>query len=225
MKIFQILHGMCHWETPFKSLDETFGRFPTDCLFVEAPDYVTEQWGFNEFGIGDERFIQPEIPEDLIFDDEQGIFTDPKVLAQALEEAKENKCNKSDEAMNEFLASHPLTYTDDKQYSVTMDALNTMRNAITAYNLNVELGITAPISYNAIGEQPVDWTYEDFRALYLACFNEYNTWNAVNQGYKTQILACETIAEVNDINILYETEAEREARLAEEEEPEVSVEE
>lgn len=219
MKIFQILHGMCHWETPFKSLDETFGKFPTDCLFVEAPDYVTEQWGFDEMEVGDDRFIAPSIPEDLVLDDETGTFVEEEVLQQALVELKEEKTKESADKMAEFLAGHPLTYTNDKKYPVTAEALNDMRNAITAYNINKELGIEGTIPYAAVGEIAEEWTYEDFRLLYVACFNEYNKWQAVHQGYAAQIEACESAKEVRAIELLYETEeekAEREAREAEE---------
>ena len=44
MQVFQILHDMCHWRTPFGSIAETVGKFPPDVKFVEAPDYVNEQW-------------------------------------------------------------------------------------------------------------------------------------------------------------------------------------
>ena len=66
MKIFQILNGFCHWQTPFKFLEETKG-FPADCIFVEAPDYVNEQWGYDETKEGDERFIRPEEIAELAF--------------------------------------------------------------------------------------------------------------------------------------------------------------
>jgi len=220
MKIFQILHGMCHWETPFKSLDETFGKFPTDCLFVEAPDYVTEQWGFDEFGVGDERFIAPEIPEDLVMDDETGSFVEESVLEQALAEAKEQKLEENNTALADFLSKHPLEYTDGKKYAITVDAQNNMRNAITAYNIQKEMGIETPIMWNAVGETAVEWTYADFQALYVAVYKEYQAWYALNQEYAAQINACTTAKEVRELEIRYETEAEKEARLAEAESPE-----
>ena len=73
MKIFQIFNGFCHWQTPFKSLEETKG-FPKDCIFVEAPDYVFEGWGFDETKTGDERFIKPIPPDGWLYDDDTGTF-------------------------------------------------------------------------------------------------------------------------------------------------------
>ena len=222
MKIFQILHNICHWETPFKSLDETFMKFPTDCLFVEAPDYVTEQWGFNEFAVGDDRFIPPAIPEDLIFDDEDGRFVEEEVLVRALAEAKEDKIRESENKLNEFIRTHSLTYTNGKNYAFTVDAQNMMRNAMTAYTIEAEMGDPTPIQYAAINEVAENWDYEDFKALYVAVFQYYKQWYAMHQEYATQINALETIREVNNFEIIYETDEERAAR-EQSEEPEENI--
>lgn len=71
MKIFQIYASsnsellFCHWDatSQFPTIDSTVGKFPSNVLFVEAPDYVFEGWGFDPSAKGDERFIKPELPE------------------------------------------------------------------------------------------------------------------------------------------------------------------
>ena len=71
MKIFQIFTShnddllFCHWDATakFPTLESTTGKFPPDVLFVEAPDYVFEGWGFDPSAEGDARFIKPELPE------------------------------------------------------------------------------------------------------------------------------------------------------------------
>ena len=76
MKIFQIESGYCYWDaTPkFGSLARLEGRFPPSLLFVEAPNYVFEGWGYDETKEGDERFIQPEAPEGFLYDPATGTF-------------------------------------------------------------------------------------------------------------------------------------------------------
>ena len=76
MKIFQIESGYCYWDaTPkFGSLASLEGRFPPSLLFVEAPSYVFEGWGYDETKEGDERFIQPEAPEGFLYDPATGTF-------------------------------------------------------------------------------------------------------------------------------------------------------
>ena len=76
MKIFQILDGICYYDaTPVHpTLDDTVGKYPPDVIFVEAPDYVFENWGFDESKSGDERFIKPTPPEGWYYDDATGSF-------------------------------------------------------------------------------------------------------------------------------------------------------
>ena len=71
MKIFQIFafpgteNYLCHWDatSKFPTLESTVGRFAPDIIFVEAPDWVHEGYGFDFNAEGDERFIKPELPQ------------------------------------------------------------------------------------------------------------------------------------------------------------------
>lgn len=69
MKVFQIENDICHWQTPYTSLDETIDKYPKNILFVEAPDYVFEGWGYI-----DGEFIKPTPPEGWLYDDATGTF-------------------------------------------------------------------------------------------------------------------------------------------------------
>lgn len=76
MKIFQILDGICYYDaTPVHpTLADTVGRYPPSVIFVEAPDFVFEHWGYDEAKTGDKRFIKPTPPEGWYYDDETGTF-------------------------------------------------------------------------------------------------------------------------------------------------------
>lgn len=71
MKIFQIKDGICHWDATsrFPSLESTMGCFPSDVLFVEAPDNVFEGWGYMHG-----EFIQPQPPDGWLYDEHTGTF-------------------------------------------------------------------------------------------------------------------------------------------------------
>ena len=80
MKVFQIFTSrntdelFCHWDaTPkFPTLESTVGHFAPSMLFVEAPDYVFEGWGFDPDAEGDARFVQPALPEPSEWTTESG---------------------------------------------------------------------------------------------------------------------------------------------------------
>ena len=76
MKIFQILNGFCHYDaTPIHpTLADTVDKYAPDIIFVEAPDYVFEGWGYDETQKGDARFIKPTPPDGWLYDDTTGCF-------------------------------------------------------------------------------------------------------------------------------------------------------
>lgn len=65
MKIFQVLNGICHWDATKKhpSIKDTEGKYSPEIIFVEAPDFVFEGWGYDEAAQGDDRFIKPSLPQ------------------------------------------------------------------------------------------------------------------------------------------------------------------
>ena len=76
MKVFQIENGICYWDATrqFPTVEATVGMFPPALIFVGAPDYVYEGWGFDPDRSGDERFVPPEPPEGWFYDIETGTF-------------------------------------------------------------------------------------------------------------------------------------------------------
>ncbi len=76
MKIFQIVGDFCHWDASavLRTLSDKEKRFSPDTVFVEAPDFVFEGWGYDASREGDERFIKPLPPEGWLYDDACGTF-------------------------------------------------------------------------------------------------------------------------------------------------------
>ena len=227
MAIFQIVNGKCHWRTPFTSLDEVKDRFPPDCLFVDAPDYVNEQWGYDETEIGDDRFIKPEVPEGWIYDDETGQMMPEEMMERAIEETKAAKQNENNNIFAKWLSDHPMTWTDGKKYGVTLSDQNEISLNLVSYQLAVTAAVeqykqqnpdpteeeiaaaeaqaksTATLEWHAIHEACVPWTEAELTALSLAIRQYIYPGYTLNQSYKVQIYACETRKEVEAINLDY----------------------
>lgn len=214
-KVFQIVGGMCHWLTPFNSVGETVGKFPEDCLFVEAPDYVHESWGYqdkdadgNELPM-EERFIKPVPPEGWLYDDETGTFYEEKELVVRLEAAKTNKQNENKIKFAKYLNDHPLTWTDGKQYGVTMEDQTEIHLNLSQYQIQVQAGIETPIlEWHSIHEKCTNWTYEDLSTLVLAISEYvYPQFQKMN-NYKELIFAAESTDDLNKITIDYDEATE-----------------
>ena len=201
--IFQIVNGFCHWKTPFKTINET-KNFPKDCIFVEAPDYVHENWGFDGTKEGDERFIKPETPEGYCYDEESGTFYKKEVEPKLLEMAQTSKQNENKKALNDFLKNHPITWTDGKQYGVTMEDQIEIQLNMSQYQIQLSAGIEHPtLQWHAIHEPCTDWTYDDLSLLVLAISEFVYPWFQLMNSYKKQIYSETDFKKVKSINIEY----------------------
>ena len=212
MKIFQIYNGFCHWQTPFKSLEET-KNFPPDCLFVEAPDWVNEQYGYDETKEGDERFIKPETPEGWGYDEKTGTFFPLDDLPRLISEAQAQKQAENKMLLERFLAMHPLTWTDGKQYGVTVEDQSEIQLNISQYQIQcaaAEAGedITPVLEWHAIHEACVPWTIENLSALVIAISNFVYPWFKKMNEYKEKIYTCEDRNELINMTFDYRTEEE-----------------
>ena len=76
MKVFQIHKGFCYYDATsrYRSAAEASKHYTPDILFVDAPDYVFQGWGYNPTAEGDARFIQPTPPDGWKYDPETGTF-------------------------------------------------------------------------------------------------------------------------------------------------------
>ena len=205
-KIFQIVNGMCHWLTPFKSLGETENKFPADCLFVEAPDYVHESWGYQDKD-GDDRFIKPTPPEGWLYDDETGTYYPEEEAVNSLENAKLCKQDENKRLFSEYLSKNPINWIDGKNYGVTLEDQTEIQFNLSQYKLQIEAGVENPVlEWHAVKESCVAWTHEDLTNLLLA-INEYiyPHFKKMNE-YKDMIFNSESITELNNITIAFSEE-------------------
>lgn len=214
MKIIQVVNGKCAWITPFKTVAETIGKYPRGLIFVEAPDYVNELWGFKDVDddgnliVGDERFIKPVPDEGYFYDDETGKIYPNSEFSTVLKREQDKKQAENKILFAEFLSNHPLTWTDGKKYGVTMEDQTEIQLNISQYEIQVQAGIENPVlEWHAISEACTAWTIENLSALVLAISNHIYPWFRKMQEYKTQIYACTTIEDIRKIDISYKMDS------------------
>ena len=122
-----------------------------------------------------------------------------------LEEAQYAKQEENKIAFASYLASHPLTWVDGKQYGITQEDQSEIALNINQYQVAVAAGIENPtLEWHAKQEECSPWSLEQLSALSLAIAQVVYPKYHQMQEYKTAIFATTSIAELNAIELIYE---------------------
>ena len=147
----------------------------------------------------------------MIYDPDTGEFKEREVvpispMPEDIEGAKAYKITESKEKLAEWLANHPLTYKDGKQYSVTAEKQSLLNGNLSSYERaqGANPSINYPLKWNATGEECTEWEYEDLVGLSLAIAAYVTPKVAEQQAIEIAINACSTIDELNGVVISYE---------------------
>lgn len=137
------------------------------------------------------------------YDFEQGLFVDRYTLDQAKVMKQEE--NKLQFAM--YLATHPLTWVDGKEYGVTEADQSEISLNLNQYQIAVQAGVDAPtLEWHARHEECKPWSLEQLVALSLAISEVVYPQYHKMQQYKTQIYGCTSLEELELVEINYEDE-------------------
>lgn len=120
-----------------------------------------------------------------------------------LDSAKELKVAESKTALSEYLATHPLQWTDSKYYSVTSEKQALLTSNLSLYQLAVSNGQPFKLTWNSTGDECVEWVYEELAALALAIGTYVKPFVARQQELELDIKACTTMEELDAIEINY----------------------
>ena len=147
----------------------------------------------------------------MIYQADTGEFKEPEVvpispMPEDIEGAKGYKIAESKEKLAEWLARHPMTYKDGKQYSVTAEKQSLLNGNLSSYERaqGANPSINYPLKWNATGEECTEWEYEDLVGLSLAIAAYVAPKVAEQQAIEIAINACSTIEELNGVVISYE---------------------
>lgn len=120
-----------------------------------------------------------------------------------LDEVKAASVANSKEALAEYLAAHPLTWTDGKRYSVTEEKQSLLMGNLAAYQLEAQGNPAAEITWNATGEPCTGWEFADLCALAVAIKAYVKPLVAYQQEKEMEIMACETAEAVEAVTLDY----------------------
>ncbi|MEA5136362.1 MAG: hypothetical protein VB035_09505 [Candidatus Fimivivens sp.] len=126
-----------------------------------------------------------------------------EIQAVSIETVKSSKIAASKTQLADYLETHPLTYTDGKQYSVTAEKQSLLTSALAWYQIATAAGVQTSLKWNATGEECTVWEYADLAALALAVAAYVEPLVGQQQATEVAISACSTVAEVEAIVIAY----------------------
>lgn len=146
-----------------------------------------------------------EIPSNVTpnlykFDNETQSF----VYRYSLDEAKELKQEKNKLLFAEYLASHPLTWTDGKEYGVTMEDQSEISLNLSQYQIAVQAGIESPtLEWHARHEECQPWTLENLVALSMSISAAVYPMYRQMQQYKISIYGAVSLEELEQVELDY----------------------
>lgn len=166
----------------------------------------------DEIGLWDENIKtnSVEIPSDthvaIGWSYENNVFTDKHNATNksVLEHLKVERIDLSKSKLTSHLEDNPLQFADGKFYSVTADKQSLLANALQVYQMKIAAGLPATLKWNTTGEECTEWTIEGLSALALAIAYYVEPLVAKQQALEVQIKKCQTVEELNAIEINYE---------------------
>lgn len=147
----------------------------------------------------------------MIYNADTGEFKEPEVvpispMPEDIEGAKAYKIAESKDKLAEWLANHPMTYKDGKQYSVTAEKQSLLNGNLSSYERaqGASPSVKYPLKWNATGEECTEWEYDNLVGLSLAIAAYVAPKVAEQQATEIAINACSTIEELDGVVISYE---------------------
>ena len=132
------------------------------------------------------------------------IVVDEEEMKAKVVAAVKLKITESKTTLAEYLASHPLQWTDGKYYSVTSEKQALLTSNLSLYQISTSAGQPFKLTWNSTGDECVEWTYEELAALALAIGTYVRPFVSRQQELELAIKACATMEELDAIEINYD---------------------
>ena len=177
--------------TGWVQIDEGAGDRYNLCQVHYFPGGIYTADGIPRYKLVDSQAVERSDAE--IQADRTDLLPQAKAARQA-----ENKA-----ALAQWLAAHPLTWTDGKQYGVEEQDQNEMALNLMQYQAAQQAGQTAPLEWHAQKEACREFTQEEYLGLSMAISAYVYPYRRYQEAVKEDIYAAETLEEVAAVVIDY----------------------
>lgn len=117
-----------------------------------------------------------------------------------LEPIKSERIAQSKSALEDYLLSHPIQWTDGEYYAITQDKQNQLTSTLVSAQVDGE-----PPEWNSTGLVCKQWDVDELAALGCAIKNRIKALVKYQQAKELEIKAAETMDELNAIVIDYDS--------------------
>ena len=182
--------------------------------FISNSEYPDTDW------VGDADYVIPDGSDlaekikgaypyfEFIFDDDGNLIdvvaTEPIITEEQINECKNKRVAESKVKLAEWLATHPMLFTDGKYYSVTEEKQALLNGNLASYERAIKAGIEYGLKWNSTGEECTEWSYNDLLTLSLSIAAYVAPKVAIQQSTEIAIKECGTIEEIENIVIDYD---------------------
>ena len=144
------------------------------------------------------------IPRYKLVDGQVVERTEEEIAADRLAPAKSAKIAKSKADLETYLNTHPLTWTDGQQYSITREKQQ-LTSKILSATVASQTATPYVLTWNATGEECTDWTLENLADLAFAIDSRVTALVSYQQAQEVAIRNASTMDDLNAIEVDYDT--------------------
>lgn len=169
------------------------------------PDYAlpVEQWYGAEFAA---QCVEApdEVEQHWTYDPTSGTFSAPDPNA-GLDAAKMQRITQSKTDLAEYLATHPLTWTDGEQYSITAEKQQQLTSKIMSATMAQTMSADYHLTWNSTGEVCKEWTLADLTALAFAIDARVTALVTYQQTQEVAMRSAATMEALDAIEVNYDS--------------------
>lgn len=182
-----------HVSAGYIEIDEGDGK-----QFYHAQNYYLDGPLYTPYGIPRYKLVDGKPVERGADEIESDWMPDPDTLRAAKQE-------KNKKSLADWLATHPLTWTDGNVYGVTEQDQNEMAFNLTKYQLQLSVQEPYVFEWHEQKKERHTFTFDQYKALFLAIDSYVDPYRRYQESVKQAIYEANTAEEINAIQIDYST--------------------
>lgn len=122
-----------------------------------------------------------------------------------LEETKAVRIAQSKTDLADYLASHPIQWTDGEYYSITAEKQQQLTSKIMAATMAQTMSTEYTLTWNSTGEVCKEWTLADLSALAFAIDARVTALVTYQQTQEVAMRDAETLEDLEAIEVDYDS--------------------